>query len=340
MQAFQAINQIKDALENQNYLPLKITCYICKHKNHLALRCPKFPRWRGNLMRLFARQKGKGDKSPFKPQDGKPDTAQNSQFVLPNMLAENEQVFTDYFVQDEETYDNFHYPSAEEEELVQMKSQLIRSYVKERDEDLDGLLLENIFENPAETMKHLELLEIERKRQVFQHLVQDQQNETQIGYAPNSIQSIIGVKRRQGYSSLGFTERSRSLSSHVGMFRGLPNEGSQSPKGQAPNFGREFNHNLRSHKSEIGNKKHGDTPKDMGNTRLDKIEEEKEFISHDSLEASCSISDSDSRKPKLGKGLISKGEDRFRNDAQLEEQKIPNDSVRGQPDLKSHKGLS
>jgi hypothetical protein len=48
-----------------------------------------------------------------------------------------------------------HYPSAEEEELVQIKAQLIRSYVKEKDEDLDGLLLQNIFEYPSETLKHL-----------------------------------------------------------------------------------------------------------------------------------------------------------------------------------------
>lgn len=56
---------------------------------------------------------------------------------------------------DEETYDNPHYPSAEEEELVQTKARLIRKCVKEKDEDLDGPLLQNIFEYPLETLRHL-----------------------------------------------------------------------------------------------------------------------------------------------------------------------------------------
>lgn len=57
VQAIQAINVIVDGLQNDNYYPLKAECYICKAKDHLALKCNKFPRWRGNLMRLYMRKK-------------------------------------------------------------------------------------------------------------------------------------------------------------------------------------------------------------------------------------------------------------------------------------------
>lgn len=232
---------------------------------------------------------------------------------------------------DEETYDNLHYPSAEEEDLVQIKSQLLRSYVKEKDEDLDGLLLENIFEFPAETLKHLELLEIERKRQVFQHLVYDQQNESsQIGLTPSSIQSIIRVKRRQATS--GFTEKTRSLSTHNGWFRPTTNiDGLHSPKGQVPNFGRDLTHNIGTHKSEAQTK-FRDSPKEMVNTRLDKIEEEKEIISHDSLEASCSMSESTSRKHQPSKSLTREDKKSF-NQSQVEELKMPSQHSRVPKDL-------
>ena len=90
----------------------------------------------------------------------------------------------------------------EEEELVQIKGQLIRSYVKEKDEDLDGLLLENIFEYPVETLKHLNQLEIERKSQVIMHLANDKQSE---GFTPTSKNSIIGhaKNRSQNFSDRG-----------------------------------------------------------------------------------------------------------------------------------------
>ena len=44
--------QLLTSLENNNYLPLKTECYICRAKDHLALRCPKFSKYRGNLLKM------------------------------------------------------------------------------------------------------------------------------------------------------------------------------------------------------------------------------------------------------------------------------------------------
>ena len=50
------MRHIKDSIEDKNIVPLKLKCYICQKTDHLALWCPKYPKWRGNLIKLFLNQ--------------------------------------------------------------------------------------------------------------------------------------------------------------------------------------------------------------------------------------------------------------------------------------------
>jgi hypothetical protein len=193
-----------------------------------------------------------------------------------------------------------HYPSAEEEELVQIKAQLIRSYVKEKDEELDGLLLENIFEYPAETLKHLNQLEIERKSQVIMHLANDKQSDGQ-RYTPSSSQNILS--RRRQASSLNFGERTRSLWPQLGRLRGTHGDATPSPD----NFNTEskkqrpikMNQPLKGLPDQSQSKTCDGTPKDKANTGLDKIEEEKEFISQNESRDGSQTSPGEPRRKRM-----------------------------------------
>jgi hypothetical protein len=51
--AMKAIRRIKEGLEAGDYTLVKTQCYICKSHKHLALKCPDFPKWRGNLMMIY-----------------------------------------------------------------------------------------------------------------------------------------------------------------------------------------------------------------------------------------------------------------------------------------------
>ena len=55
IEAITAIRTIKESLENDNYWPLKTQCYLCDGRDHLALKCPRYSRWKGNLMLMYAR---------------------------------------------------------------------------------------------------------------------------------------------------------------------------------------------------------------------------------------------------------------------------------------------
>ena len=55
IEAIQAIKKIQEGLANDDVSVLKTNCYICNKKDHLSLKCPKYARWRGNLMRMFVR---------------------------------------------------------------------------------------------------------------------------------------------------------------------------------------------------------------------------------------------------------------------------------------------
>lgn len=55
IEAITAIRNIKESLDNQNYKPLKMRCYICREMDHVALKCPRFNKFKGNLMRMYAK---------------------------------------------------------------------------------------------------------------------------------------------------------------------------------------------------------------------------------------------------------------------------------------------
>ena len=116
-------------------------------------------------MRLYARQKAAGKQDYiFGLQSDDQGAGQQSKEILLEQ-CENQYKFKEYFVYDQETNENQLYPSQDEAENVQLKTQLIRQHVKEQEVILDGLLIENIFEYPKETAQHLALLERERKSQ-------------------------------------------------------------------------------------------------------------------------------------------------------------------------------
>ena len=71
------------------------------------------------------------------------------------------------FVYQEETNEALHYPSGQEEGNQELIKQLLRQNVKEHAEQLDGKLMENIFENPKETYEYLLRLDREKKKQAI-----------------------------------------------------------------------------------------------------------------------------------------------------------------------------
>ena len=52
-EAISAIERIKKELVAENYTSLQIKCYLCGVSDHLSLKCPKFQKKSGNLIRLL-----------------------------------------------------------------------------------------------------------------------------------------------------------------------------------------------------------------------------------------------------------------------------------------------
>lgn len=108
LQAVQAIGQIKDALENNNYSLLNTSCWLCKSELHLALTCKRYPRERGNLMKLYYQSKrgqmnSKGNAFDWNREAGGP--INNDE---PLAMHNNEGIRTGgYFVYAEETHEDW-----------------------------------------------------------------------------------------------------------------------------------------------------------------------------------------------------------------------------------------
>jgi len=153
LQAIQAIRQIKDALENNEYSLLQTSCYLCDAPEHLALGCKKYSRWRGNLMKLFV-SKQSNSKNKFNLQQ---EGDEGINYDDPLAMYNNDGLkHREYFVYAEENHDDWrrHLPSADGEENIAAKTRSLRLTVKEGDV-LDSHLIENIFEYPKEAPSYL-----------------------------------------------------------------------------------------------------------------------------------------------------------------------------------------
>lgn len=40
-------------LEEENYFIIKLNCYICEKRGHLAINCPFFGKRKGNLIKIY-----------------------------------------------------------------------------------------------------------------------------------------------------------------------------------------------------------------------------------------------------------------------------------------------
>lgn len=78
-------------------------------------------------------------------------------------LEMNEFKLKEFFLYTEENNEICHYPSAEEDSNIEIIKQLLRHHVKEKQEFMNGHLIENIFEYPKETYEHMMKLDRERK---------------------------------------------------------------------------------------------------------------------------------------------------------------------------------
>lgn len=121
LQAIQAIRQIKDALDNNNYSLLKTRCYLCNSELHLALGCKKYSRWRGNLMKLFVSKQMNSKSKTFNLNREAGGPINNDD---PLAMYNNEGLITrGYFVYAEENHDDRrkHPPSADSADNIEIK---------------------------------------------------------------------------------------------------------------------------------------------------------------------------------------------------------------------------
>mmetsp|Transcript_38413 Transcript_38413/g.58489 ORF Transcript_38413/g.58489 Transcript_38413/m.58489 type:complete len:124 (+) Transcript_38413:2363-2734(+) len=122
MEAITATRKIREALEDDNYLPLKTQCYLCQAPDHLALKCNKFYRWKGNLMKMYVLQM---QKQPSKigrllttdhnetDKEGNEDPLGGDPLDLDLDEYDNTQKRQSFFVYADEIHENLQYPSME-----------------------------------------------------------------------------------------------------------------------------------------------------------------------------------------------------------------------------------
>jgi hypothetical protein len=150
IEAITAIRTIKEALEQEDYKPLKMHCYLCKEANHISLKCPKYSKWKGNLMRIYANQMNNktSKKNSNMMSSGNENSNKNSQEHTDSDYSEP--LRPTFFVYNEEAQENLLHVSMESEDDRIIKESLIKQYTGMDDIKLDGPLLQKILENPVE----------------------------------------------------------------------------------------------------------------------------------------------------------------------------------------------
>tara|TARA_B110000285_G_C15100376_1_gene604644 strand:+ start:1159 stop:1548 length:390 start_codon:yes stop_codon:yes gene_type:complete len=122
IEAVRSIRLIKDGLDNDNLKHMKIKCYICKKTDHLALRCPKFPKWRGNLMRMLMQQQNEENEANETNEEKEQNKIDDE---------EDNHKRPKFFIYAEEAHEPKIQVSEESDETLKIKTNLIRYNVKE-----------------------------------------------------------------------------------------------------------------------------------------------------------------------------------------------------------------
>ena len=132
-------------------------------------------------MRLFVKRNGKQQAPQFgiSKNDNILDTNNNETLKT---LEMNEFKLKEFFLYTEENNEICHYPSAEEDSNIEIIKQLLRHHVKEKQEFMNGHLIENIFEYPKETYEHMMKLDRERKMQAILNMNMENSASNTIGY--------------------------------------------------------------------------------------------------------------------------------------------------------------
>ena len=112
---------------------MKAACYICNETDHLALWCPRYPKYRGNLMRMYLKLNSQQkDASKQKFELERPEEDQDN-------YVGDEELRPDYFVYADENQEDKHFPSWESVEALPVKEEHLIKFVRQKEDLKAGL---------------------------------------------------------------------------------------------------------------------------------------------------------------------------------------------------------